>query len=126
MSLKAIRITYKAAGISGLLLIVPQLFLEERIGKDLPPAVTHPEYFYGFIGLVIVFQVLFLIIARNPVRYREIQIAAILEKASFLTALAGLAAVGRAPLPVLAASVYDLFWFVAFLVAWRSTPRASS
>src|SRR5687767_9709755 len=53
------RYTFLAAGIYGMLVLVPQYFLESRIGDDNPPAITHPEYFYGFIGVAVAFQLVF-------------------------------------------------------------------
>lgn len=41
------------AGIYGLLVLVPQYFLEEKNGRDYPPAITHPEYYYGFVGVAV-------------------------------------------------------------------------
>ena len=65
------------AGIYGLVVLLPQYFMEERTGRDFPPPVTHPEYFYGFIGVAVAWQIVFLIISRDPVRYRPIMLAAI-------------------------------------------------
>ena len=54
------------AGIYGLAVILPQYFLEARVGRDYPPAITHPEYFYGFLGVAAAWQVAFLVIATDP------------------------------------------------------------
>src|SRR6185436_11219393 len=77
------KIVFLVAGIYGLIVLVPQYFFEERTGHDYPPLITHPEYYYGFIGLAVVWQIVFLILSRDPVRYRPLMIPAILEKASF-------------------------------------------
>ena len=37
--------------------------MEARVGRDYPPAITHPEYFYGFLGVAAAWQVAFLVIA---------------------------------------------------------------
>ncbi len=58
------------AGVYGLLVIVPILFLEGRIGRDYPPAITHPKYFYGFQCVALAWQVLYLFMAQDPARYR--------------------------------------------------------
>ncbi|HEX5459292.1 MAG TPA: hypothetical protein VFX20_04905 [Steroidobacteraceae bacterium] len=58
-------------------------FTEAQIGQSDPPAITHPEYFYGFIGVTLAWQLVFLLIARDPVRYRPIMLAAIGEKISY-------------------------------------------
>jgi hypothetical protein len=36
--------------IYGLLLMFPIYGLEARIGQRPPPPITHPEYYYGFVG----------------------------------------------------------------------------
>src|SRR6185503_235028 len=77
------RRVFLIAGIYGLIVLVPQYFLEAKTGRDFPPAITHPEFFYGFIGVAAAWQVAFLIIARDPVRYRLMMIPAMLEKLSF-------------------------------------------
>lgn len=33
------------AGIYGLLILSPIYFMENTIGRETPPAITHPEYF---------------------------------------------------------------------------------
>src|SRR3954465_7009493 len=88
---------FTVEGIYGLLVLAPQYFLEAKNGRDFPPAITHPEYYYGFIGVALVFQLVFLVIARDPVRYRAMMIPAILEKASFGVAAIALFLPGRIP-----------------------------
>jgi hypothetical protein len=77
------RRVFSIAGIYGLIVLVPQLFTESRIARDFPPALTHPEYFYGFLGVAIAWQLCFLVIARDPARYRPIMLPAIVEKLAF-------------------------------------------
>jgi len=33
-----------------MVIMVPQYFLEGRIGRSTPPPITHPGYFYGVIA----------------------------------------------------------------------------
>ena len=75
------RRVFMAAGIYGLLVLLPQYLLETKTGMDFPPAITHPEYYYGFIGVGVAWQVAFLLIARNPGGLRPLMIPAILVKA---------------------------------------------
>ena len=58
--------TYLIAGIYGLLILLPQYFLEVQNGIDYPPPINHPEYYYGFIGIAVAWQIAFLIISRDP------------------------------------------------------------
>src|SRR5262249_23664079 len=80
---KFARRVFSIAGWYGLVVMLPNVFLEAKIGRDFPPAITHPENYYGFICVTLAWQVLFLIIARDPVRFRPAMIAAILEKFPF-------------------------------------------
>src|SRR5262249_28773664 len=88
---------FLVAGLSGLLLALPPYFLERRTGEDYPPPVTHPEYYYGFLGVTLAWQVLFLVIASDPVRYRPAMPPAMLEKLGFVAAILLLYAAGRVP-----------------------------
>jgi len=112
------------AAIYGVVVLVPQYFMETRIGRDFPPPITHPEHFYGFIGVALAWQILFFMIARDPVRLRGAMIPGILEKVAFGVAAVALYARGRLNVPVLAAGVIDLIFAALFWVAWRATPAA--
>lgn len=115
---------FLAAGLYGLLLMPPMYFLERQIGADHPQPITHPEFYYGFLGVVLAFQVAFLIIASDPRRYRPLMIAAMIEKFSFVIAIAALYATGRGEellntMPI--AAGIDGLLGVLFVVAWVKT-----
>lgn len=115
---------FRIAGIYGLLVLSPQLFMEEQVGRDYPPAVTHPEFFYGFLGVALAWQVAFLIIAHDPVRYRPLMIPSVIEKASFGIAVAVLFSQQRVPAALLAFGVLDLVLGTLFCVAyWKTRHR---
>ncbi len=109
------------AGIYGLIVLLPQYFMEGQINRDFPPPITHPEHFYGFVGVALAWQFVFLTIARDPVRYRPLMLVAILEKVSFGFAALVLFWLGRITLIVLAPALVDLALATAFAVAYRST-----
>jgi hypothetical protein len=115
---------FTSAAIYGLLVMLPQYFLEEQNGLRNPPAITHPEYYYGFIGVVIAWQVLFLILAQNPIRYRPMMLPAILEKAGFGIAAVVLFLLGRLSLEMLGAGIIDLILLTLFTVSYiRTAPH---
>jgi hypothetical protein len=113
---------FRIAGIYGLLAILPMYFLEGRIGRDQPPAITHPEFFYGFLGVAVAWQLAFLVIARDPVRYRPLMIPAVLEKATYGVATVVLFVGGRLAGPMLATGLIDLVLGTLFAVAYVRTP----
>ena len=116
---------FRVAGIYGLVVLLPQYFLEGRVGRDSPPPITHPEYFYGFVGVALAWQIAFFIIARDPARHRPLMIAAILEKASFGLATIALYLLGRLGLQMLGAGIVDLILGTLFTMAYLRTPDES-
>src|SRR3954469_2531944 len=109
------------AGVYGVLALAPQYFLEAKIDRDRPPAITHPEYFYGFVGVALAWQVLFLLIARDPARLRPAMLPAVLEKASFAIAVPLLYATHRAGADLLIFASIDAAWGVLFVIAYART-----
>jgi len=116
------RRVFLVAGIYGLLVLLPQYFLEARHGRDFPPPITHVEYYYGFVGIAVAWQIVFLVISRDPVRYRPIMIAAVVEKASFGLPAVVLYVQGRLSAQMLGAGTLDLILGVLFVVAYMRTP----
>jgi hypothetical protein len=105
------RWTFLLAGVYGLLVLLPQYFLA-------PAELSRPELFYGFVGVACAWQIAFLSIALDPMRFRPLMVAATVEKASFAIATIALYARGRIPAPVLAAGLIDLALGVLFAFAW--------
>ncbi|MBK6315164.1 MAG: hypothetical protein IPF53_12835 [Blastocatellia bacterium] len=112
---------YQIAGLYGLVALLPMYFMEDKTGRDFPPAITHPEYYYGFIGVAVAWQVAFLIMSRDPVRYRLLMIPAVIEKFSFGIAVIVLFGFGRVNELMLAAAVVDLVLGTLFAVAYVKT-----
>jgi hypothetical protein len=78
--MKFAKVVFWAAGIWGLLVITPLFFIFDVIGRNDPPSITHPGFYYGFVTVGLAWQIAFFIIARDPVRLRPMIIAAIIEK----------------------------------------------
>ncbi len=115
---------FLVAALYGMAVLAPQYFLEAKVGRDFPPPVTHPEHFYGFVGIALAWQLAFLLIAKDPVRYRLFMLPAIAEKLAFGLAAPILFLLGRAPAPVAFFGGLDLLLAALFLVAFRSTRGA--
>jgi hypothetical protein len=121
--MKFARTVFYIAGVYGLIVLAPQYFWEEKNGRDFPPAITHPEYYYGFIGVALACQVLFLIIARNPIRYRAAMIPSIIEKFSFGIAAVILFLQNRLAVPLFGAAMIDLILGALFVAAFFKTQQ---
>lgn len=114
------------AAVYGLAVLLPQYFMEARVGIDYPPTITHPEYFYGFVGLALVWQLAFLLIASDVLRYRPLMLVAVLEKLSFALPAMVLYAQSRLAWPVLGFALMDVVLGMLFLSAyWRLQARKS-
>jgi hypothetical protein len=115
---------FTIAGVWGILLITPLYFIFNRIGQQDPPPITHPAFYYGFAGVALVWQVAFLIIARDPVRFRPLMIPAILEKLVYAIPVIFLVAQKRTSPNDLLFAAIDLTIGVLFLLAFFRTPRS--
>ncbi len=100
------------AGIFGLLSTVPLAFAEKVIG------VKQPEFFYGFVFLDICWQILYLFISSDPVRYRPMMIPAFLAKGSGTVVLTWLYLQGRVSVPWIAMGAVDGVFAALFLIAF--------
>ena len=107
------------AGVYGILALTPMYFLEDRMSRDFPPPIAHPEHFYGFVGVALAWQILFLVLASDPIRYRLMMLPAIFEKLSFAVAAGVLFLQGRLAGAMLGPASIDLllagFFGLAFL-----------
>jgi hypothetical protein len=110
---------YRIAGIYGLIILLPQYLLETQNGTDFPPPINHPEYYYGFIGVAVAWQIAFLIISTDPWRYRVLMLAAIVEKYSYGLAMVVLYWQGRIATAVLITAVLDLLLGTLFIISYR-------
>ena len=121
--MKFARIVFLVAGIYGLIVLLPLYFMEAQTGRDYPPPITHPEYYYGFIGVGVAWQLAFLVISRDPVRYRLLMIPSIVEKASFGIAVAVLFLQQRVSTFMLGAAMADSLLGVLFVLAFLKTAK---
>jgi len=122
--LKFAEIVFWLAAISGFFTITPLYFMFDLIGEKDPPPITHPAFFYGFVGVALVWQITFAIIARDPVRFRTIMIPAVLEKLVYSIPVIVLVLQRRTrPADLLFAAI-DLSLGVLFVIAYIRTPRS--
>ena len=48
--MKFAKIVFWIAGIWGFLILTPLYFMFDVIGRQDPPAITHPGFYYGFVS----------------------------------------------------------------------------
>ena len=120
------RLVFAAAGLYGLLTVTPLYWMESSISRDTPPGITHPEYYYGFIGVTVAWQLVFLLIARDPVRHRAMMSLSVIEKLGFGVAALVLSAQHRLDGLVLGFGVVDLVWGTLFVTSYVLTSSRQS
>lgn len=103
------------SGIFGLLSTVPLAFAEKIMG------VEQPEFYYGFVFLNICWQVLYLFISTDPVRFRPMMIPAFLAKGSGTVALTWLYLIGRVSGQWGAIGAVDGIFAILFVIAFLIT-----
>ena len=123
--MKFAKIVFRAAGIWGFLIITPLYFIFDLIGKNDPPPITHPAFYYGFVGIALVWQFAFLIISTDPVRFRPLMIAGILEKLAYSVPLLILISQKRTSPNDLVFAGIDLALCFLFVMAYLRTPQHS-
>lgn len=109
------------AGTLGTLALVPQYFLAGKVGFGMPGVIERPEYFYGFVGVALVWQFAFLVISRDVMRFRPLMPICVLEKVAFGVPAVLLYVQGRIGLDMLLPGLFDLTLGVFFLLAYRAT-----
>ncbi len=112
------RLVFWIAGVYGIVMVAPLYVLEARVGHDYAPPVTHPEFYYGFAGVTLAWQLVFLIIGSNPNRYRPIMLAAVVEKLAYSIAIFGLAIQNRIAAPIAITGIPDFLLAILFAMAW--------
>jgi hypothetical protein len=120
------KIVFRVAGIWGLLVLAPLYFMFDLIGRSDPPPITHPGFFYGFVGIGLAWQVAFIFIATDPVRYRPLMIPCLLEKLSWGAAVIVLVLQGRMHNSDLVFAGTDLLLGLLFIIAYVKTPSRQS
>src|SRR5271167_2534206 len=119
--MKFAKVVFWLAGIWGVLVLTPLYFMFDLIGKKDPPAITHPGFYYGFVGLGLAWQIAFIFIARDPVRLRPMMIPSVMEKFGYGATFAVLYMQHRLTPGDLALGCIDLLFGALFLAAFLKT-----
>jgi hypothetical protein len=123
--MKFAKIVFRIAGIWGFLIITPLYFMFDVIPQRDPPAITHPAFYYGFVGVTLVWQLAFLIIASDPVRFRPLMVAGIFEKLVYIIPTTILVIQKRTNSNELIFVATDSLLCILFVLAYLRTPERS-
>lgn len=120
------RVVFVGAGIWGLVVLTPLFFLVDVAGRPYPAPTEYPHFFYGFLSIALAWQVAFLVIGRDPERYRPLMVAAILEKVGYVVGTGVLFAQARLT-PEAAESIGpDALLAMLFVVAFATSRTRSA
>jgi hypothetical protein len=121
--MKFARAVFVIAGIWGVLVLAPLYFMFGMIGRQDPPPITHPAFYYGFVGTALAWQIAFFIIGASPVRFRPIMIPSVIEKFAYAIAGAVLYLQARMRSSDLVFVAADFVFGILFLVAFFTTAK---
>jgi hypothetical protein len=120
---KFAKIIFWIAAIWGFLAITPLYFMFNMISEKDPPPITHPGFYYGFVGLALAWQIAFLVIARDPLRFRPLMIPSMVEKFAWGIAVAVLVLQRRMHGSDLLFAGTDTLLGLLFVAAYVKTAR---
>lgn len=114
---------FTIGGIWGVIVIAPLFFMENSLAAMTGPF-SHPDTYYGFAASTLAWQFGYLLIGRDPVRYRPFMLLGAFGKAVFFGACWTLAILGRVQPLVAWAVTPDIILAILFVVAWWRTRTA--
>lgn len=124
--MKFAKVVYSVSGIWSLLVLTPLFFLRDRLGEMDPPAITHPDYYYGFLCVGLSWAIVFFLIAGNPQRFRPIMLGTMAEKFGYGFFSLVLFLHGQTSASKFSFASCDLVFGVLFLIAFlklKDTPQ---
>jgi hypothetical protein len=124
--LKFAKVVFAVAGIWGFVNLLPLYFVFDLVGAKDPPAINHPEWYYGFAGVALAWQFVFLLIGKDPQRYRPMMLISVLEKASWVFTILVLFLQRRVSRQGALLAIPDLILGLLFIAAYMKTPISAS
>ena len=115
------RSVFILAGLWGIAVLTPLFFLVDVTGRPYPAPTDYPHFYYGFLVVAMAWQVAFLVIGSDPVRYRLLMIPAFIEKAGYVITTTVLYTQGRIPASDANTAIPDSLLLVVFVVAFVKT-----
>ena len=123
--MKFAKLTFIGGGIWGIAVLTPLYWLFDVTGRPYSPPTDYPHFFYGFVSVAMAWQIAFLIIGSNPVRFRPLMIPGILEKLCYVSTLVLIYMTGRVSATDAQAAIPDGLLGVLFIAAFVKTRSAA-
>src|SRR5688572_30785942 len=120
------KIVFIAAGVWGIVVLMPLYFLLDVTGRRYAPPTDHPQFFYGFLSVAMAWQIAFLVIGSNPARFRLLMIPSIVEKLGYVVTVAVLYGQARISAADASAAGPDLLLSALFITAFAKTPASDA
>src|SRR6187551_1602650 len=112
---------FTGAGIWGIVVLTPLYWLVDITGRRYAPPADYPHFFYGFLCVTMAWQLAFLMIGSNPVRFRLLMLPAMVEKLGYVTTLLMMYGQGRVASADAQAAIPDGLLGLLFIVAFATT-----
>ena len=112
---------FLGAGVWGMVILTPMYFLFDAIGRQNESPITYPQFYYGFLAVTIAWQLAFLVIGSDPVRFRPLMIPSMVEKFYTVLSMAALFVQGRIALTDMIVISPDLALGILFVIAFAKT-----
>ena len=117
---------FMIASVWGFITLIPSYFLFDVIGRQDPPPITHPQFYFGFLGVALAWQVVFFMIARDPMRFRPMMIPSVIEKLAYIAAVAVLYSEQRISPSGAVSAIPDTVLMALFVIAFVKTESTPS
>ena len=118
------RVVFIGAAVWGIVVLTPFYWLIDLTGRQYPAPTEYPHFFYGFFSVAMAWQVAFLVIGTNPLRFRPMMVPAILEKFGYIATVTVLYATSRISFEDAIPAVTDLLLGVLFVMAFTKVRQS--
>jgi hypothetical protein len=116
---------FVGAGVWGCLSVTPLYFLFETIERQSSMPITYPQFYYGFLAVTLAWQLAFIVIGSDPVRFRPLMIAGMVEKFGFIATIGLLYLQGRVTATDVLVVSPDCLLGILFVIAFVKTSAAA-
>lgn len=123
--LRFAKYVFIGAGIWGIVVLSPLYWLVDVTGRRYAPPTDYPQFFFGFLSVALAWQIAFLVIGTNPVRFRPFMLAAIIEKLGYVSTLTILFSQSRVSSIDTQPILPDLLLGILFIVSFVKTRPAT-